>query len=211
MGLHTTGALKKVRSPIKKVIKITFLILVLPIYLCYGLLCFISNRDGTFHSFSQFLSLIPGKVGIYIRAAFYRLACTDTSDEISVGFLSILSHRDTTICHGVYIGPQCNIGKCRIGPNTLLGSGVQILSGKNQHNFNEHDKPIQEQGGSFKKITIGEDCWLGNGAIVMANVPDHSIVAAGAVYIHDVEHPWAILGGNPAVTIQIRHKKASKR
>jgi virginiamycin A acetyltransferase len=198
----------RTRKVLKRTIKHTFLLLLVPVYLLYELLCMFANRDSTFQSFSQAISLIPGKLGIYTRAAFYRLACPDTSDEVSIGFLSVFSHSDTTIGRGVYIGPQCNLGKCTIGANTLLGSGVHILSGKNQHNFSEHDKPIQEQGGSFEKITIGEDCWLGNCAIIMADLPNHSIVAAGGVYVTDVGQPWTIMGGNPAITIKIRHKES---
>lgn len=194
----------KTRKALKRFIKNVFLLLVLPTYMLYELLCLFSNRDSTFQSFSQTISLIPGKLGIYTRAAFYRLTCPNTSDEVSIGFLSVFSHSDITICSGVYIGPQCNVGRCTIRANTLLGSGVHILSGKNQHNFSDSDKPIQEQGGSFEKITIGEDCWLGNSAIVMANLPDHSIVAAGAVYVTETDEPWTILGGNPATTIKSR-------
>ncbi len=197
------------RKDLKRTIKNIFLLLMLPAFLTYELLCLIGNRDSAFQSFSQALSLIPGKLGIYTRAAFYRLACPDTSDEISIGFLSILSHSDTTIRRGVYIGPQCNVGKCTIGENTLLGSGVHILSGKNQHNFNEYDKPIQDQGGSFEKITVGEDCWVGNSAVVMTHLPNHCIVAAGSVYVTEVKAPWTIVGGNPARVIKTRHAEAS--
>ncbi|UQG60433.1 acyltransferase [Marinobacter sp. M3C] len=154
-------------------------------------------------SFSQGISLIPGKFGVYLRAAFYRLACPATSDEISVGFLTILSHRDTTIGRGVYIGPQSNIGKCTIGENTLIGSGVHILSGSRQHDFKDIKKPIQDQGGIFEKIRIGADCWLGNTSVVMANLEDHSILAAGSV----LTKPSAkgdVLVGNPAKCVNNR-------
>ena len=153
---------------------------------------------------SQMISLIPGKLGIYIRAAFYRLACPDTSDEILVGFLTVFSHRDTSIAQGVYIGPQCNIGKCSIGEKTLLGSGVHILSGKNQHHFADTDTPIQEQGGTYTKVSIGRDCWLGNGAIVMTDVTDHCIIAAGSVVVNTITEPGTIHGGNPAKLLRRR-------
>jgi acetyltransferase-like isoleucine patch superfamily enzyme len=180
-----------------------FLVLVFPLYLLYMLFRLAGNTDAVFMSFSQAISLIPGKIGIYIRAAFYRLACTDTSDEISVGFLTIFSHADTTIEKGVYIGPQCNIGKCIIKKETLLGSGVHILSGKNQHGFDDINQPIQAQSGSYQKILIGTDCWLGNSTLVMANLKDKTVVAAGSV----VTKPGSrgdILAGNPARAIRNR-------
>lgn len=90
------------------------------------------------------------------------------------------------------------------GENTLLGSGVHILSGSRQHNFEDPATPIQEQGGHFEKITIGQDCWLGNASVVLAGVGDHSIVAAGSVVTKPVED-GLIVGGNPARAIRERH------
>jgi len=191
------------KTTMKALVKTLFLILVMPLYLLLELFSLAGNRDGSFQSFSQALSLIPGKTGSYLRAAFYRLACPDTSDDISIGFLTVLSHRDTSIHPGVYIGPQCNIGKCTIGKNTLLGSGVHILSGSKQHEFNDPRRPIQEQGGTFTKIRIGGDCWLGNTAVVMSDIGDHCIVAAGSVVTKPVE-PGLIVAGNPAKKIRSR-------
>lgn len=194
------------RQLIKRTIKTLFLLLVLPLYGLFRLLALIAHEDGVFQSFSQAISLIPGKLGIYIRAAFYRLACPNTSDEILVGFLTVFSHRDTSIAQGVYIGPQCNIGKCSIGEKTLLGSGVHILSGKSQHHFADTSTPIQDQGGTYTKVSIGKDCWLGNGAIVMCDVADHCIIAAGGVVVNAINDPRTIHGGNPAKLL--RHTKS---
>ena len=192
-----------VRQAIKRAVKVFFLLLLLPAYLLFRLLSLVGNSDSVFQSFSQAISLIPGKTGIYVRAAFYRLACPDTSDEISIGFLTVFSHQDTSIEKGVYIGPQCNIGKCSIGKNTLLGSGVHILSGKQQHDFSDLETPIQEQGGKFTKVSIGEDCWLGNLSIVMANVEAQSIIAAGSVVTKNVALQ-SIVAGNPAKILKSR-------
>lgn len=192
------------KNIIKFLIKKIFILLALPCFLLFLLLNLFSKGESAFQSFSQLLSLIPGKIGIYLRAAFYHLACPDTSDNISIGFLTIFSHRDTSIAAGVYIGPQGNIGKCRIGKNTLLGSGVHILSGKNQHEFSDLSKPIQQQGGIFTKISIGEDCWLGNGAIIMADVADQCIVAAGSVLTKDTATEPTIYAGNPAKIVRNR-------
>lgn len=191
------------RQRLKKAVKSTFLVVTSPLFLichCSGL---VAGKDHAFQAFSQLLSLIPGRIGVYFRAAFYRLACPNTSDEISVGFLTVFSHRDVTIEQGVYIGPQCNIGKCTIGRNSLLGSGVHILSGANQHRFNDPSVPIQEQGGIYEKISIGEDCWLGNQALVMASLGNQSIVAAGSVVVKP-GNPGDILAGNPSRLIRNR-------
>ena len=188
---------------LKRFLKLTFLALAFPLYLLFLLFAQLGNIDSVFMSFSQGLSLIPGKFGTYLRAAFYHLACPATSDEISVGFLTILSHRNTSIAKGVYIGPQCNIGMCSIGENTLIGSGVHILSGSRQHEFTDINKPIQEQGGTFEKVRIGADCWLGNTSLVMASLEDQSILAAGSVLTKS-SAKGDILVGNPAKCINNR-------
>ncbi|GBO82753.1 acetyltransferase [Marinobacter adhaerens] len=191
------------KSQIKTLARIIFTLLASPLWLVYRGFSIIGNQDSVFQSVSQLLSLVPGKPGIYLRASFYSLACPNTSSEISIGFLTVLSHWDTTIERGVYVGPQCNIGKCFIGENTLLGSGVHVLSGSKQHEFNDPQRPIQEQGGTFTKIRIGRDCWLGNTSVVMSDIGDHSIVAAGAI-VTRATPPGCIVAGNPAKKVRSR-------
>lgn len=191
------------RKAIKKTIKFLFLVTVAPLYLFFLVLARIGQEDSAFQGFSQALSLVPGKLGTYLRAAFYKLVCPDTSDEISVGFLTLLSHRDTTIHRGVYIGPQCNIGKCSIGENTLIGSGVHILSGNKQHQFNDLTIPIKDQGGTFEKIEIGSDCWIGNSSVVICRVPDQVIIASASVVVKPPDK-GDVIAGNPASYIRNR-------
>ncbi len=189
---------------IKHSVKLMFLLLALPFFLWLEINSLLRGKDRAFQAMSQLLSLIPGLLGTYLRAAFYRLACPGTSDRISVGFLTVFSHRDTVIEAGVYIGPQCNIGKCVIGADTMLGSGVHILSGNKQHSFAYTDTPMQQQGGVYQQVRIGKDCWLGNCAVVMASVADHSIIAAASVVTKAIEQPHSICAGNPAKVLKSR-------
>lgn len=193
----------KYQKELKRLIKSAIYILVYPLYAIYFLLSGAARSDRTFSTFSQIFSLIPGRAGVYSRAAFYRLSCDNTSDNISVGFLTLLSHSNTTIERGVYIGPQCNIGMCTVSKDTLIGSGVHILSGNKQHHFNDKNTPIQEQGGEFRKISIGDDCWIGNGSIIMADVGRKSIIAAGSVVTKPLPD-LCIAAGNPAKIIRLR-------
>ena len=85
----------------------------------------------------------------------------------------------------------------------MLGSNVDVISGKQQHHFDRLDIPMREQGGELEKIVIGEDSWLGNSSVVMANVGMKSIIAAGSVVIKDVV-PYSIVGGNPAKVLKSR-------
>jgi virginiamycin A acetyltransferase len=198
------------RQSIKGLVKASFLVLVAPVYLLFRILCITSKTDRTFMSFSQALSLIPGKLGNYFRAAFYHMACPGTSDDVSIGFLTVFSHQNTTICKGVYIGPQCNIGMCEIGENTLLGSGVHILSGSQQHDFSNLEVPIRDQGGKFTKIVVGADCWIGNGSLVMESVADQSIIAAGTVLTRKFK-AGDVVAGNPGKVLKNRFISTPKQ
>lgn len=174
-----------------------------PITLLYWLLTLVMPKNSVFSSFSQVLSLLPGKTGALLRAGFYRFTTQYCAPNALISFGTLLSQCEIEIGKDTYIGPQCNIGKCKIGKSTLLGSGVHILSGKGQHNFDDLTTVIKDQGGTFQQVSIGENCWLGNNAVVMANIGAHSVVAAGSVVIKDVPE-YAIVAGNPAKVIKMR-------
>jgi len=178
-------------------------LLISPFLIMYWLLRIFHDSDSLFAGFSQFLSLLPGKIGNYLRVGFYHFTLTLCSKDIVISFLVLFSQRDTEIESGVYIGPGCNIGRCKIGKNTLLGSSVHIMSGKGQHKFDDPDRPIKDQGGYFEKITIGEDCWVGNGALILANIGNKCIVGSGSVVVNDVPD-FSIVAGNPAKVIRCR-------
>lgn len=184
---------------LKSILNGIFILLVSPLIVLTRLV----NTNSFFSSCAQFLSLIPGKCGVYARRSYFHFTMQSCSLDCCIVFGTVFSQRETEIGENVYIGAQCNIGKCRIEKNTLLGSGVHILSGKRQHNFESVDTPIQQQGGEFKKITVGEDSWLGNGSIIMANIGKHCVVAAGSVVTKDIED-YSIAAGNPATLVRSR-------
>ncbi|WP_045856639.1 acyltransferase [Teredinibacter purpureus] len=191
------------RLIIKKSVYGVFCIAVLPIALVYLLLGVILPKDSLVAGYSQLLSLFPGITGSYIRKTGLRVALARCHWECQIGFGVLFSQQDTEIHSGVYIGPQSNIGKCSIGKNCLIGSGVHIMSGRKQHNFTDTSMPIKDQGGVFEKVTIGENCWVGNAALIMASIGNNCIVAAGSVVTKPIPD-GAIVAGNPAVVVKQR-------
>jgi virginiamycin A acetyltransferase len=193
------------KSKIKTIINILALLIVSPLIIAYFLFKGEIRKDIFVFSV-QFLSLMPGKPGSYLRIAFNRVAMTYCDTESVIGFGTLFSQIDTEIHKSVYIGPQCNIGTCSIGEDSLIASGVHIISGSNQHSFSDLSTPIQQQGGTYTKVTIGKDCWVGNGALVFANIGDHSVIGAGSVVTKDIP-AYSIAVGNPAQVIRSRIEK----
>ena len=64
-------------------------------------------------------------------------------------------------------------------------------------------KYLKRSGALFGKITIGDNCFIGERATVLYGVtlPPNTIVAAGAVVTKSVSESGLILGGNPAKVI----------
>ena len=191
------------KEVVKRIVFCISALLVLPITLLCLIFGGVFGKDQAVASCSQFLSLFPGKLSVYIRAGFYRFILTRCSPDAVISFLVLFSQQDTEIASGVYIGPQCNIGRCSIGENSLIGSSVHIMSGKGQHNFSDLNTPIKYQGGTLEKVLIGSNCWIGNGAMIMANVGANCIIGAGSVVINTIP-PNSIVVGNPARVIKSR-------
>jgi acetyltransferase-like isoleucine patch superfamily enzyme len=124
-------------------------------------------------------------------------------ESVSIGFGTTVSHREVRIGRRVYIGHRCTIGRAVIGDDAVLGSNVDVLSGGRQHRFDDLDRPIQEQGGSFRQVRIGANSWIGNGAVVMNDVGDRCIIGAGSVVVHPIPDRTVAVG-NPAVVKKSR-------
>lgn len=115
-------------------------------------------------------------------------------------------HKDISIGDKVQFGYNCRI-QCDIefGNSILIASNVAFV-GKDDHRSDISGKTIWNSGrGDSYKTYIGNDVWIGHGAIIVAgvNIGDGAIVAAGAVVVKDVE-PCSVVGGNPARFIKNR-------
>jgi acetyltransferase-like isoleucine patch superfamily enzyme len=112
-----------------------------------------------------------------------------------------LPHPQVKLRPGVYIGCYCILGRTSIGERTHLGSGVQILSGAHQHGRDEEGRFMDAKESSFQSVTIGADCWIGAGSVVMAEVGKGCTISAGSVVTRPIP-PGSIAAGNPARVLQ---------
>jgi len=123
-------------------------------------------------------------------------------NRVFVGRNSILSCKngDITLEDGVNIGFNCEVfsgSSVTIGRNALLAGYCYVIGGG--HEFENVDRPVQEQRGVSKGVTIEEDVWLGAGTMVLDGVQigSHTIVGAGSVVTSDLP-PRSVVAGTPA-------------
>ena len=106
----------------------------------------------------------------------------------------------TGISARAYIAGQ---GGVTIGDDVIMGPNVQIFS--ENHNFNDLDKTIKSQGVTKTEVTIGDNCWIGASAIILAGVTlgNGCVVAAGSI-VNKSFPDNAIIAGAPAKLIKTR-------
>ena len=182
-------------------------ILVLPMTLCYLASASVQGRDRAFRSASECLSLLPGTMGVYLRFAFYRQVLQQCEIDACVSFGTVFSHTGLKLGRSVYIGNHCSIGDVTLEDDVLLASHVSIMNGSKQHGTQRLDVPVREQPGIFEPLTVGRDTWIGERAVVTANVGRHCIVGAGAVVTKPVPD-YAIVVGVPAKVVGDRRELA---
>jgi acetyltransferase-like isoleucine patch superfamily enzyme len=168
-----------------------------PLWLPARLQALLTGGEGVFAGCSELIALVPGLPGVYLRRGFYRMCLEACALDCHIGFGTTVAHPQARVGRGVYVGNRCTLGKVVIEDHAALGSNVDILSGRHQHHFGRRDVPILEQGGTFAHVRIGRNSWVGNSAVVMADVGDECVVGAGSVVVKPVP-PGAVVAGNPA-------------
>jgi maltose O-acetyltransferase len=97
-----------------------------------------------------------------------------------------------------YANSGCIVLDCapvEIGDRVLLGPAVQLLAATHPL-----DAVTRAQGLEYAEpITLGDDVWLGGGAIVLPGVTigDRAVIGAGSVVTRDVPAD-GVVAGNPA-------------
>lgn len=104
------------------------------------------------------------------------------------------------INHYCFIGVR---GKIKIGNNVIFGPRVSVFS--ENHNSENLNIPIKDQGETRKTTIIEDNVWIGANSVILAGVTIGSgaIIAAGAVVSKDVK-PNTVVGGVPAKLIRYR-------
>jgi maltose O-acetyltransferase len=110
--------------------------------------------------------------------------------------------RNTYLGHHVFLNVLCTILDCaevRIGDHVMLGPCVQLYTAAHHLQAASRIRGLEVA----RPIVIGDEAWLGGGAIVLPGVTigRRAVVGAGAVVTRDVP-PDTIVAGNPARVIR---------
>lgn len=94
-------------------------------------------------------------------------------------------------------------GTISIGDNCLIGPNVVMRSA--DHNFNDPDKSISEQGHVAEDIHIQEDVWLAGNVVILKGVTiaRGCVIGAGSVVTKSTD-PMSLYAGIPAKLIKRR-------
>ncbi|HUN27191.1 MAG TPA: acyltransferase [Steroidobacteraceae bacterium] len=198
MSRAQTSASGRGRRGLKATLFVLALIVVSP---AIGL-CSLEKRllrgELLFGFFAELGALVPGFLGRWLRGAYYFGTLERCSWETHVGFGSLFTHRGAQVGRHVSTGAYCVIGHAQIGDEVRIGSRVSLPSGRHQH-LDAHGRlaPVTR----FERVTIGARSWVGEGAIVMADVGSGCIVSAGAVVSRAVPD-GQLVAGNPAQIVR---------
>jgi virginiamycin A acetyltransferase len=191
------------RSVLKQFANLLAIVAAMPLALSYRVVTIVLDRQSCFAALAQCVSLLPGKCGIYFRRGLYRQMLRVCGSDAQVGFAVLLTSPETSLGARCYIGPFSILGEVTIEDDVLIASHVSIINGARQHGVERCDVSIREQEGAMPLVTIGEGSWIGEQAVVMADVGRHCIVGAGAVVTKPIPD-FAVAMGVPARVMRFR-------
>ena len=114
-----------------------------------------------------------------------------------------VSKIEARIGRRVYVGLYSCIGYADIGPDVVVANYVSVLSGANQHNFSDPERPIFAGEDTFTQVKIGANTFLGDKVTVMADIGEATIIGAGAVVSSPIP-PYSVAVGAPARVVKDR-------
>jgi acetyltransferase-like isoleucine patch superfamily enzyme len=192
------------RLLIKRSVQGIFVLFALPA----ALLCGFGRFHPLFILFAQGFACMPGFIGSFARAAFYRMTLTRCSLDVVIGLGSYFSRPSAELGANVSIGSYCVIGKARIGARCQISSHVEIPGGRAQHVRDSNGRLSDTVEEPNEWLSIGDDCWIGAGAIVMADVGSQSTIGAGSVVAREIP-PGVVAVGAPARPIKSSYPNGS--
>ena len=186
------------------------------------------------------LVMVARKAGFLCRLLFVKFTSggLDIPWETEIGAGCRIQATDggkVVLGRGVHIGPNTVLvaqgGGILVGDGTFVGHGCTLVSRSSitlgcdaliaeyvtirDQDHEVHGPkgiPIAQAGFRTAPIVIGNDVWIGAGAVVLKGtaIGNGAVIGAHAVLIHDVAD-YEIVGGVPARQIGFRQLEAATR
>lgn len=113
--------------------------------------------------------------------------------------MAVHSSASILIGNEVGIGPRCQFvchGRINIGNNTVFGPNVLIYD---HNHLYDTQTGVNKREYNIGEVTIGNNCWIGAGAIILMNVHigNNCVIGAGSIVTKDIPDN-SVAVGNPA-------------
>ena len=141
-----------------------------------------------------------------------KIISQDIPEQVVIGNGTKICEGATILAAGgnIQIGTDCQIGgnnyftcqgNIKIGNNVLFASNVSIIS--SEHNYQDVDVPIMNQGSRVAPVEIGDDCWLGINATVLSGttIGKHCVVGANSL-VRGQFPDYCVIAGCPAKIVK---------
>lgn len=183
----------------KVVIKLFVHLYVFALVLFFSLLA----KFVGFESVAIRISQIPYKLGNKVRYAFYKKHLQSLGKNVTFSFGCLVTNVNTKIGSNVRFGPYNTVGLANLGDDIITAQHVHILSGSEQHSFDNRDIPIWKQKGKIQCVELKGDNWVGANVVIMANVGYGTILGSGSVVVKHIPE-MSIAAGNPCKKLKER-------
>lgn len=126
-----------------------------------------------------------------VKSIYYKIYLTKVKRCLIFGSLTVCKYSDIYVLKGgslsigsLYLGSYSSITaqkKITIGDNVMIGENVHVYD--HNHRFNQSEIPFSKQGYSFKEVSIGNNCWIGSGVVILAgsHIGNNVVIGAGCV------------------------------
>ena len=167
----------------------------------------IENARPGRSKFTLFVRSCCNKIrSFYVLKCKYRWIKSEGFTRIPLNISIWSPHNDICLGDRVQFGPNCRI-QCdlQIGNSVLIAPNVAFI-GRDEHIYDLPQREIWNSGrNDDKKTIVGNDVWIGYGAIILAGITigDGAIIGAGSLVSKDVP-PCSIVGGVPAKVLKYR-------
>lgn len=164
--------------------------------------------DKLFFIVQGFLKYNAFDFGMTLRRIFYKPFFKSFGRNIQIqDGVTIKYPSEIEWGNNLKIGQHCFFvgkGGLMIGDNTMIGAGTKIIT--SNHNFEDTELPMTQQGLSFKPVLIEDDIWLGFDVKIFGGsvIRKGSIVGTNTMVNEKEFEPYSVIAGTPARIIKKR-------